>query len=513
MHTFRNSILLIAFLFSVLLIGIFSMKFDSKKKVLKVAFPTNLPSTHYEPTSITVANEYTFLENVLSPLVEISKDGSIEPGIAEKAEWVNDELKLTIRSSLKTAFGKSITAEDVVFSLKRLLVLSQNTHGNFNDIVCPGLKLKSVNDDCPGIRKDENSVYLHAHGGKSFLLPMLAAIDFAIVPKFMTDPKTLAIKNFTETSGPYYVESDDEKGNIKLRINPNHYLSKEPIAETIVLIPFDPNKKSETLNALKNGDVDHLPIIDPARPDDMIPFAKEHSNFDIHVTAKIRTLALTFTERGHIDLSTGERRFIAQQIRLAFLTLFNNVPGFEQRLEFFPTQGAGGLTPEQRALAQQLIKQKLKKPQRKFKLGIFKRGDLAPWQKVINEFLPEAECYTDINIPELTNYKNIEDMPHAFIAATDTGFMEDIGLLSYTLNAGYLGLFKGDKDKWLADYMAIENKDTRIEKLKSLHFKAISEASNVPLITLPFTALVRKPWKMELSELYANNQFWRIKLP
>lgn len=90
--------------------------------------------------------------------------------------------------------------------------------------------------------------------------------------------------------------------------------------------------------------------------------------------------------------------------------------------------------------------------------------------------------------------------------------MEDISLISYSLNAGLLGLQKSERTKWLSDYMATDDKALRIQKLKALHFKALAEPFIVPLMASPYAALVRKPWKMELSELYANNQLWRIKL-
>lgn len=487
------------------------MQNSQSDRVLRVAYPSALNVTAYEPTRINIDYEYHFLRNIYSPLVEISKDGSIEPGIAEKIEWSGKKLKLTIRSNLKTIKGTPITAADAVFSLKRLLVLSGNTHGNFNDIICPGLSLKSIEDACPGIQQDGNVVLLNATQGKSFLLPMLASIDFAIIPQKSVDPKTLKIMDFSETSGPYYVDKDNGGGNIELKLNPNHYFSSKDIAQKIILVPMDPNIKGESLKALKNGEVDHLSIIDSARADEMIPFVKENPEFDIHITMKIRTLSLTFTDRGRKELSIGERRFIGEKIRNIFSTFFKDMAGYEQRPEFFPSLGEGGLTEDQRAILSKIRLENLITPNKKFKIGIFKRGSLKPWSDPINAALPTAICYTENSVPDLKEYSSDDDIPHAFIAATDTGFMEDISLISYSMNAGYLGLNKSERSKWLADYMNTEEKAERIKKLKDLHFKTLSEASTFPLITLPFSALSRKPWKMELSDLFASNQLWLIK--
>lgn len=71
------------------------MNTKNHNRTLRVAFPSQLKATDYEPTNIGLDYEYIFLENVFSPVVEIMADGSIEPGVAEKFDWVQDELKLT----------------------------------------------------------------------------------------------------------------------------------------------------------------------------------------------------------------------------------------------------------------------------------------------------------------------------------------------------------------------------------------------------------------------------------
>jgi hypothetical protein len=125
--------------------------------------------------------------------------------------------------------------------------------------------------------------------------------------------------------------------------------------------------------------------------------------------------------------------------------------------------------------------------------------------------LPTADCYRENNFPDFKKYDNLIDESHVFIASTDTGFLEDISLISYSLNAGLLGLTRSERKQWLTEYMADDYQMTRIQKLKNLHFQALAEPVLVPLIASPYTALIRRPWKMELSELFANNQLWRIK--
>lgn len=510
----KKQIIAVLFACAILVIIVgryFLMNSKNISQTLRVAFPVAKKVTDYEPTNISLGHEYIFLENVFSPLVEITKNGEIEAGVAEEINWVGDELKLTIRNNLKTRTGVPITASDVVFSLKRLLVLSGNTHGNFKDIVCPDVDIKSVEDECHGIRQDGNSVYLNAKGRKSFLLPMLAAIDFAIIPKSSVDPITLKIINYSETSGVYAVTKDDGLGHIELEMNPYHYFAAKNIAQKITLVPIDSSNPDNSLNALLKNEVDHLTTIDAAKAEKIIQFSNEQSDFDVHVTMKIRNRVLVFTEKGYKHLTMGERRYIGEKVKQVFTHSIDTGSGFEQSSEFFPHLSEGGLTEDQTNRFNLIKNQDLTMPKSKFKLGFIKRGTVEEWSVPLNTVLPQADCYIETVPPDFKKNLKFDEMPDAFIASTDTGFMEDIGLISYSLNAGLLGQVKSDRAQWLADYMAIDDKPARIKKLKELHYKALSEVWVVPVMSSPYAAIVRKPWKIELSDLYANNQLWRIK--
>lgn len=519
MRTFMTkSILSILCLILILLVGGYcNLKpinnNPKDRKILKVAFPSASASSAYEPTKINIDYEYIFLENIYSPLVEIDVTGTIQPGIAEKVFWNNDELHLEIRSNLQTASGNPITIDDVIFSLKRLLILSGNTHGNFKDLICGGVDLTSLAQACPGLKKSGNTLILKSTGGKSFLLPMLAAIDFAIIPKSSVNLKTLAIENYRETSGPYYVDTDNGKGEITLKLNQNHYHASSDIATEIKLIPFANRNSSESLSALIKGEVDLLTTVDAARADEQIEAASKYPDeFQNYLTQKIRCHLLIFTEKGIQNLTVDERRYIAQKVRMAFTEIYGRSPGFETREEFFPSLGEGGLSDEMISQIHRLNKIGGNKPKNNFKLGLIRRGGIESWSIPIHKYLPQAQSYFEDNAPDLKRNLKSDDIPEAFIVSTDTGFMEDIGLISYSLNAGLLGLKKSDRSDWLAKYMTTENKKERLSQLKALHFEALASPWIVPLMASPYSATVRKPWQIKLSDLYANNQLWHIKM-
>lgn len=507
----QNHLKIILILISVL--GLFGgqilMNRSTIDKSLRVAFPSVQAVEEYEPTNISLGHEYIFLENVFSPLVEIDNKGNPTAGVAEKIEWDGDWLKLTIRKDLKTKGGKSITAEDAEFSLKRLLVLSGNTHGNFKDIVCPNEKIETVDSFCSGIKREGNVLFLNGRDKKTFLTPMLGAIDFAIIPKSSVDPVTLKIKDYTETSGAYYVASDDKNGHIGLRLNPNHYFANDKIAQNINLVPS--NDKSG-LEMLARNEVDHITTVDKIKSAEMLKFAAESDDYNLHATYKIRSTVLVFTQKGQQELTRTERQIIGENIKKAMLKNYEGALSYSESDQFFPSASDVSLTVKQKAEIESLKSDVKVSGIKRFKLGLVKRGSLEEWSKTINELLPMADCYIESNVPEFKKDLKPEDMPHAFIASSDSSFAEDIGLLSYTLNTGILGMTKPERQEWLKHYMSVDDKAQRIGLVNQLQFKAIKDSVLIPLLASPYTAIVRKPWKPELSPLFANNQLWRIKL-
>ncbi len=479
---------------------------------LRVALPTNKSFTEFEPTQIHLAYEYMFLENIYSSLVEVNpKDGMIQSGVASEFDWIGDDLHLKIRKGLKTRSGHEISSDDVIFSLKRLLVLSGNTHGNFKDLVCPGIDLKSVDQICSGIRKDSDDVILTAGKKKSFLLPMLAAADFSIIPRHAVDAETLKIKDYSETSGVYSVTGLDSKGHIELEVNKSHFHYSKDIAQKVSFVLIESKESGAALAAFKNNLVDHLMTSSGSQVEDLLRFAGENSNVQAHPTQKIRTTVLVFTPRGEHELSQNQRRYIAIKIKSAFSHIYSNSPGFESATEYFPALGAGGLSKLQQHELEETWKNILDTKIPKFKLAIVRSGNTDQWALPVKNEFPQVEIQTGRLAPSFMKYQNPDDEPHAYIVATDTGFFEDIGLISYSLSSGLLGLTLQERQEWLADYMSIDDRKIRIDKLQKLHFHALMKPVTVPLVVSPFVALTNKYWKMELSDLFANNQLWLIK--
>ena len=486
---------------------------SSATGVLRVAFPYAKSASSYEPALIHLGPEYVFLENVFSPLVEMSpRTGQIEAGVAKSYRWEGNELRLSIRSDLKTVSGIPITALDAEFSLKRLLTMPGNTHGNFRELLCGHKDLQSIEQNCEGIRVEGNELILRTtDAGKTFLLPMLVTIDFAIIPRSSVDPKTLKIVDFRNTTGPFYVAKDSDSGEIELRANPNHYHYSVSMPQVVQLVPSDTTKPFGSLKDFREGKVDFITTIDQARADEVIQFSREVSNSVLHTTMNIRSFILTFTKRGMAELSREERLTIGSRLRKVIWTNLAGKDGYERSTQFFPSFGEGALDKASIDRVEDLSKDMTEIKGAPLRLAMVRLGDTTKFVDSIKEALPQVDPYVSPKNPNFMKFNSVEEEPHLILSGPDTGFQEDIGLITYSLNAGYFGMDAEGRRKWLEHYMSVAEKAERLRLLKELHEKVLSEPVQIPLLVAPYAALSRKPWKINLSQLYANNQLWLLQ--
>lgn len=507
-----SAIILVALLIGVLVLGVKS-RTGSSTEVLRVAFPYAKPSSAYEPARIHLAPEYIFLENIYSPLVEISpRKGEIDPGVAESYYWKGTELHLKIRENLRTISGELITARDAEFSLKRLLSLPGNTHGDFRELICGSKEFHSVDDDCEGIRVEGSELVLKTtKAGTTFLLPMLAAIDFAIIPKSSVNLETLAIKDFKNTTGPYYVSRDSDDGRIEFRANPNHYHYSAKMPQVVELVPSDLKNPHSSFDDFKSNRVDFITTVDMARADDLIAFSRTQSDATLFTTMNIRSFVLSFSDRGLRELTSKERFAIGKKVREIYWRTFAGKNGYEISNQFFPSVGDGALDEETIRSIDRNFEAANEIPTRKLRIAFVRIGDTTGFMGAMREALPQADMVEQEKNTDFMKFSSTEEIPHITICGPDTGFLEDIGLISYTLNAGYFGMEKENRQKWLRAYMDVSEKSKRLDLLREAHEKALRAPVIVPLLVAPYAALARKPWKPELSQFIANNQLWLVR--
>jgi len=287
--------------------------------LLRVSFPLEESLTSYDPAHIATLAQAHFLDNIYSPLIELDNDGNIVPGIARSFEWRGDDLRLEIRADLFTADGKQITAEDAAFSLKRLVFLgNSNTHGDLGQFLCPNHSMKSIQEECRGIRIEDNYLILTVADSykKSFLLPLLANPDFSVIPisSFDLEKPELPIADYRNTSGPYFVESVDEVKRVwTLAANKQHYRYHRKIPQ---VVEMRESRGQDSLNLLKDGQLDMISLADSVDPREVREFGKKNENhFSTHITQNIRLVYLKFSPKALKRLSVETRRFVGKEIR------------------------------------------------------------------------------------------------------------------------------------------------------------------------------------------------------
>ena len=484
-----------------------------EETTLRVAFPHNKPADFYEPAEIHLSNEYFFLEGIYSPLVELSNEqGAPVSSIAKEFYWQGRELHFVIRDDLQTIDGHKVGVDDAITSLKRLLILSKNTHGDFKNLICPDIQLETMEEDCPRIKKQGNTLILDLVEQKDFVIPMLAAIDFAIIPRSSINPKTLKIIDYRNTSGPYYVERDEGGGHIVLKANPAHFHYSPKMPQELVLVPTAGVGRDKVVEWYKKGDIDHITTIGKVFVDDLRQVGLQDSNF--YESIYIQTEVAYITEKGKKRIPPERRLAFAKSLQKAFHEHYKGREGYRGIQQFFTaSHGGQGLSRESEDLLSDMFRRVVMEQSGEgIFLGIFKSKDngLEEYSEISQKYMPDLRVELPKGMPTFTKLAD-EDMPDYMLVNTDSGFLEDIGLLSYTMNAGVFGLSPQEGKAWLKDYMDTKDKTERLRKLERMHTKSLIEGLMIPLIAMPYVAVVKKPWKIHFSPLFGNNPFWKIR--
>ena len=480
--------------------------------ILEVAFPSANSITAYEPTKIRFAHQYVLLENIYSPLIDLG-DTNSEPfaAVARMFYWRDNEFHLVIREDLKTIDGYLISVDDVEASLKRLMILSENTHGDFKNLICPETELKSIQDDCPRMVKKGNTLILRPKLKQDYLVPMLSSIDFAIISKTSFDPVSLKITDYRNTTGPYYVEEDRGQGHIILKSNPAHFRFEKEMPQEVHLIPTKGMKREEVIGLFNRGKIDHITTIDSLEVSDFKKVDSSKNNF--HETIHIQTTVAYITEKGKKRIPLKRRLSFAKALQKSFGDYCAKQEGCRPTREFFFPLTVGDFSrKEETALKNLMDSAEIETSGEGIHLGILLSNPVG-----LESHVETAK----VNMPKLkvekakgeSSFTDPQDsnMPDYIMVFTDSGFLENIGLISYSMNEGILGLSKKEGKAWLREYMDIEDKLERIKKIRAMHLQSLTQGWMIPLYRTPYVAMARRPWKMHLPELFANNPFWKIR--
>lgn len=208
-----------------------------------------------DPAKIETTGDWYFLDHISSGLVSYDFDkGSFMPNIASGWEILNDRTHIfKIRKDLKFNDGSPITIDDVLVSLKRVLIKKTSTHLPLWDYIEGCDKLQSINQDCSGLKltKDGDLSITLITKSESFFL-QLASPETGVWSK--SDIKEDLTLSPTKYSGPYFVDRKTDKGFL-LKRNEESLISKKFINSPKEIELFSISL-TDAENALKNGELD-----------------------------------------------------------------------------------------------------------------------------------------------------------------------------------------------------------------------------------------------------------------
>lgn len=478
-----------------------------KTDSMTILMPGKMDYRAVDSSHVRTTGEANVLRNIYSRLVVRDGNGDIVPQAATW-KWDGDKLRFSLRKDFKTSKGVQVTAEDALLSLKRLIVLGKNTQGDLTNYVGTEGALKSVNEPCDGLFVDNGDLVFQfrvPQRGK-FLLGLLASTDFSIIPSsaIRWELEGMPISDQSNTTGAYYLEYEKD-AKVPTLIANQYFFDLHPEMPMRFDITTDHTNIDERF---KSGQIGLLPTFDTPN----LTFANDDfvkkNKVSTHQSLPIKLFVLHSKPAYFKRFSLESRKAIARMFRLNFdFSMLNSAS--IRTLEFFPKLSEGSLTAAQ----QESIKRIDDRPLPEFKSN--KHAVLAVGTDSF-DFMKKA--FRNVSkIDVIANDLRLTDQPESeqpdlIFVNTDSSFYEDISLISYNVEMGHFGMTRQEGKKWLADYMAIEDKGERLKKVRALHYKILEEGSVIPIAMQSYRAIANYPWDLSLiPKLYAGMPLWMIR--
>ncbi|PJF48268.1 MAG: ABC transporter substrate-binding protein [Chloroflexi bacterium] len=237
----------------------------------------------------------------------------VEPLLAESYTISDDALVYTfkLRSDVKFASGNPMTAEDVVFSFKRMGALQDNPAWLYNDHV--------ASIEAP----DASTVKITLKEPNAAFLSMLVSPNFAVVDSKVvkeqggtdaddakdTDKATDWLDNNSAGTGPYTIKEWKRGEQVVIERNPNYWRGPVPFDRIIFReIPDDAARQQ----ALERGDIDIAVGLDV----DAIKRLEGNPDLQLIVGNTLDMTYLALTMNAELSQPLADKR-VRQAIKLA----------------------------------------------------------------------------------------------------------------------------------------------------------------------------------------------------
>jgi len=252
---------------------------------------------------------------------------------------------------------------------------------------------------------------------------------------------------------------------------------------------------------LPQGKIDYLITSLVRNTDEKLRFVSGHYDYKINITQPVRLLYVVFTDKGLGTLTKRERFFIARKLRELYKA---GRELCENPHQVFKMEGA--LSRGQLDEIRELLN---------------KDGDMVIDKKLVagwlRQYLFRPEDDLQKWLPGLVGsmarppVNNVPEKPDFFVNGGDIGFQDDIGLVSNYIGKEFFNLDAAAKEKWFARYAACPDKKTRARMLQDLHYRTLAEARVLPIALMPYSSVVRKPWKFNYPAMFGGDNLWRLR--
>ena len=181
-----------------------------------------------DPAKIELAGDWYFLDHISSGLVGYDHvSGKFRPLLAESWEAFSTGVHtFTLREDAKFHDGTPITSQDVIASIKRILIRRTSTHFPLWEYIEGCENLKNLNSDCSGLHAiNHRTIEIRLKRSSESFFLQLASPETGIWSHKDIDENTLEMRP-TKFSGPYSFENFSG-GAAHLVRNENNQFSKE----------------------------------------------------------------------------------------------------------------------------------------------------------------------------------------------------------------------------------------------------------------------------------------------
>jgi peptide/nickel transport system substrate-binding protein len=207
-----------------------------------------------DPHTSRIGWDVNIMQNVYSGLVRAGIDILPQPDLATRWEFKTPKrLEFTLRQGVKFHNGREVTAEDVKFSLERIL-----------DPKVPAAYASTIATIDSIETPSKYQVVLNLKRPDAAIVTNLSLPAMAIVAKEAVKPMPVGLKEAMMGSGPYMFKEHIKGQRLVLIKNPNYYEKGKPLLDQIHFIPLI--DETARTNALRSGQVD---FVEPVPPKDV----------------------------------------------------------------------------------------------------------------------------------------------------------------------------------------------------------------------------------------------------